>query len=158
MVPVSASGRGRAGSLVVTPTARAKGSKLTPWTSVEMTTAKKTMLKNSVLCGTWAITGKVASTTGTAPRRPAQPSTRRSTAEKRSNAVATNTATGRATKSSTSASAVPSSATSGRSLGNTSRPSTTNRLIWASQPSPSWKTVTVRFAGIGAEPSISPAR
>ena len=55
-----------------------------------MTTAKKTMLKNSRLCGTPLITGKVASTTGTAPRSPAHPRTSRSRALNRSKAVATN--------------------------------------------------------------------
>ena len=64
---------GSAGSAVVTPSAWASGSKVVPWTMVEMTTAKKTMLKYSRLLGTPLITGKVASTTGTAPRSPAQP-------------------------------------------------------------------------------------
>jgi hypothetical protein len=76
-VPVSASGRGRAGSLVVTPRRRAKGSKVVPWSSVEITTAKNTMLKKSVLSGMFSITGKMASTTGTAPRSPAHPSVTR---------------------------------------------------------------------------------
>ena len=56
------------------------------------------------------MTGNVASTTGTAPRSPAQPSTRRSVVRSGANAVATMTASGRATKTSTSAISVPSSA------------------------------------------------
>ena len=122
-----------------------------------MTTAKKTMLKNVRDSSTWSSTGKVASTTGTAPRSPAQPSTTRSAVVKRSKAVLMKTATGRATKTSTSASAVPLIATSPRSLGNTSSPSARNIEICATHASPWWNTVTVRLAGIRAEPSISPA-
>jgi len=55
----STSGRGSAGSEVVTPSLRASHSTVVPWTSVEMTTAKKkTTLKNRLLCGTRSITGK----------------------------------------------------------------------------------------------------
>ena len=42
-----------------------------PAATVETRTAKKTILKNCRLWGTCSMTGKVASTTGTAPRRPA---------------------------------------------------------------------------------------
>ena len=111
IVPVSASGRGNAGRLVVTPRRFASGSNVDPWTIVERSTAKNTMLKYSWLCGTPSSTGNVASTTGTAPRRPAHPRASRSPAVKRSNAVATATATGRATSISTSARTVPSNAT-----------------------------------------------
>jgi hypothetical protein len=52
-----------------------------PCSSVEITTAKKTMLKKSLSGSTPSITAKVASTTGTAPRNPAQPSTSRSAIE-----------------------------------------------------------------------------
>ena len=45
---------------------------------VDTSTAKKMMLKNWTLWATWSITGKVASTTGTAPLSPAHPSTARS--------------------------------------------------------------------------------
>ena len=122
-----------------------------------MTTAKKTMLKNVLDSSTWSSTGKVASTTGTAPRSPAQPSTTRSAVVKRSKAVLTKAATGRATNTSTSASAVPLIATSPSSLGNTSSPSARNIAICATQASPWWNTVTVRLAGMRAEPSTSPA-
>ena len=37
-----------AGSSVVRPKARASGSKVAPWISVEVSTTKKTMLKNEV--------------------------------------------------------------------------------------------------------------
>ena len=94
-MPVSTSGRGSAGSVVVTPSLRASHSTVVPWSSVEITTAKKTMLKNVRGCpARRSITGKVASTTGTAPRRPAQPSTTRSRRVKRSRAVATNADSG----------------------------------------------------------------
>ena len=109
----SIEGAGSAASLVVTPRRRANGSKVVPWSTVDTTTAKKTTSKNSTLPATRSMTAKVASTTGTAPRSPAHPSTRRSAPEKRVNgggherrrAGARRTAT-------TSASAVPLSATS----------------------------------------------
>ena len=72
IVPASASGRGRAGSLVVAPSARASGSNVVPWMIVESSTAKKTTSKSWVLPPTPAMTGKVARTTGTAPRSPAR--------------------------------------------------------------------------------------
>ena len=75
IAPASASGSGSAASVSVTPSQRASASNVAPCSSVETTTAKKTMLKNSTLFGTPSITGKVAKTTGSAPRRPAQPST-----------------------------------------------------------------------------------
>ena len=157
-MPVSIRGRGSAGSVVVTPSLRASHSTLVPCRIVDRTTAKKTMLKNSLLCSMFSITGKVASTTGTAPRRPAQPTTTRSPAVKRSNAVASAAVRGRAMKTSKSASAVPSSQTSSSLLGNTSSPRARNIAIWATQPRPWWKTVTVCLAGMRAEPSIRPAR
>ena len=43
------SGRGSAGSSLVTPSRRASGSKLAPWIRVEVTTTKKMMLKISAL-------------------------------------------------------------------------------------------------------------
>ena len=89
---------------------------------MDTTTAKKARLKNSRFRGTSAITAKVASTTGTPPRSPAQPSASRSRAVKSSKIVASAAATGRATTTTTSASTVPSKATSPRSLGNTSSP------------------------------------
>ena len=65
---------GAGGSSDVTPSQRATGSIVVPCSSVESSTAKKTMLKNVSTAGTSSITGKIASTTGTAPRSPAQPS------------------------------------------------------------------------------------
>ena len=119
-----------------------------PGAMVEMTTAKKTMLKYSRLLGTPLITGKVASTTGTAPRSPAQPRTSRSRALKRSKAVASAVASGRATKATTRAIRVPSTSTSPSWLGKTSKPRVRKSVIWATQARPSWKAVIVRLAGI----------
>ena len=107
----SISGAGSAASVVVTPSHLANGSNVVPWTIVETSTAKKMMLKNSWLCGTPSITGKIASTTGTAPRSPAHPSTARSGSVNPANAVATITATGRATTATISASVLPLTAT-----------------------------------------------
>ena len=107
--------------------------------------------------GTLSITGKVASTTGTAPRSPAQPSTTRSCQLKSSRAVATAAESGRATNTRISVSTVPSSHTSPRALGKTSRPSARNIVICATHASPSWNTVTVCFAGMRPDPSTRPA-
>ena len=129
-----------------------------PWSSVENSTAKKTMLKKSWSCWTSSITGNVASTTGTAPRRPAQPRNAFSRHSKPLPIVATSVATGRATKTTTSASSVPLPAISPSSDGNTSRPSVRNMPSCATQASPSWNAVTVRLAGRSADPSMSPHR
>ena len=126
---------------------RESGSIVAPWTSVDSTTAKNAMLKNSVLPGTPSITGNVASTIGTAPRIPAQPRIRRSPAVKCSNAVAANAASGRAIATATIARMVASNATLPRSLGNTSSPSVKNMASCATHDRPSWKPATVRLAG-----------
>ena len=77
---------GSSGSLVVTPSRRASASKVVPWSSVETNTAKNTMLRNSRPSRSRpALIGKIASTIGTAPRKPAQPSTTFSFTEKASN-------------------------------------------------------------------------
>ena len=158
IVPVSAIGRGSAGSSVVRPSAFASGSKVEPWSTVEITTTKKAMLKYVLLSGTPSITGNVASTTGTPPRSPAQPSAKRSAALKWSKAVATKAATGRARATSTRAITVPSTQTSSSWLGNTSRPRVRKSPICATHASPWWKTVIVLRAGIVALPSTRPAR
>ena len=76
--PDSSSRRGSAGSSVVSPSRFASGSKLAPWTRVEVTTTKKTIENSSWPPPTPATTGKVASQIGVAPRSPAQPSISRS--------------------------------------------------------------------------------
>ena len=116
------------------------------------------MLNSSRLPGTSASTGNVASTTGTAPRSPAQPSTSRSRLPKLANSVAGKTASGRATAAATSASTVPSTAMSSSWCGNTSRPRVRNIPTWATHARPWWNAVIVCWAGIAAEPSASPAR
>ena len=89
--------RGRAGSIgptssgasctggagEVRPSRRATRSSVVPCTIVETTTTKKTALKIVSLCGTSEESTNVASTIGTAPRRPAQPSSSRSRCVKR---------------------------------------------------------------------------
>ena len=116
------------------------------------------MLKNVSDCGTSSITGKIASTTGTAPRSPAQPRNAFSGMLKPLPSVLTSVASGRATNTTTSASSVPSHATSSRSAGKTSRPSVRNIVSCATHAMPSWNAVTVRLAGMLADPSASPAR
>jgi hypothetical protein len=63
------------------------------------------------------MTGNVASTTGTAPLKPAQPITRRSRASQGWKAVVATAASGRATNATTKAKAVTSRKTSPNSLG-----------------------------------------
>ena len=125
---------------------------------VESSTAKKTTSKSWVLPPTPAMTGKVARTTGTAPRSPAPESARRSLHVNRAGRVEMATATGREMNTSTSASTVPRTATSSSRLGKTSRPSETNIATCPTQASPWWKEVTVCWAGMPAVPSASPAR
>ena len=121
---------------MVAPSQRASGSNVVPWMSVESSTAKKTTSKSRVLPLTPSMTGKVARTMGTAPRRPAPDSTARSAHVKRIGRVATATAIGRETKTSTSASTVPRRATSSRRLGKTSSPSATNIATWPTHARP----------------------
>ena len=90
--PDSSSRRGSAGSSVVRPSRLASGSKLAPWTRVELTTTKKTIAKSCSPSPTPATTGKVASQIGVAPRSPAQPSIARSRRSSGEKAVATKAA------------------------------------------------------------------
>ena len=101
MRPDSSSRRGSAGSSVVSPSRLASGSKVAPWTRVELTTTKKTIAKSCSPLPTPATTGKVASQIGVAPRSPAQPSIARSRRSSGEKAVATKAAKGRATRIST---------------------------------------------------------
>ena len=156
--PTSSSASGSADSLVVTFSRAASASNVVPCTTVDTSTAKKTMLKNSTLPAMPAVIGNVASTTGTAPRRPAQPRTTRSATPKPIPSVDANTPSGRATTTTMTASTVPLSITSGRSDGNTSSPSARNMTTCASQPMPEWKVTMVRLAGICALPSARPTR
>ncbi len=143
---------------MVSPSRRASGSKVAPWTRVELTTTKKTIANSSSPLRMPATTGKVASQIGVAPRSPAQPSSSRSRMRKGESAVAAKVASGRATRISTAESASPLTATSPRALGKTSSPSRMKSEICEIQPSPSWKVVSVRLAGIGAVPSASAVR
>jgi hypothetical protein len=110
----------------------------------ETTTTKKTALKIVFALSTCEESTKVASTIGTAPRSPAQPSRRRSRALKSLSAVDTQTATGRTTKTRSSASARPEPATSVSWRGNTRRPSTMNSVTCARNAMPSWKPTSCR--------------
>ena len=82
-------------------------SSVVPWRIAETTTTKKTALKIVFAVSTSDESTNVASTIGTAPRRPAHPSRSRSRAVKSLNAVDTHTATGRMTSMSSSARASP---------------------------------------------------
>jgi hypothetical protein len=129
MIPVSISGAESAGSVEVTPSRRASGSNVAPWIRVEVTTTKKMTLKITAPSSTPAITGKVASQIGIAPRSPAQPSIRRSRMLNGASALAITAARGRATKISAAESSRPSAATSPRPLGKTSSPSSAKSEI-----------------------------
>ena len=149
---------GRAGSSVVRRRRRASGSNVAPWTSVEVRTTKKTMLKMRSADATSATTGNVASQIGVAPRSPAQPIISRSRMSKRVDRVERTAATGRATRISAADSARPLSATSGSSLGKTSRPRMKKRPICATQLTPWWKATIVRRPGMPPVPSHSAVR
>ncbi len=150
--PDSSRRRGRAGSSVVSPSRRASGSKLAPWTRVEVTTTKKTIEKSSCPAPTPATTGKVASQIGVAPRSPAQPSIA-ARAARRGKGGRGEGGERAGDQDQTAESASPSSATSSSVLGKTSSPSRMKRPIWATQPTPSWKATIVRRAGMLPEPS-----
>jgi hypothetical protein len=72
IVPTSITGGGTASARLVSRSQLASGLIVAPWISAEVITTKKTRLKNSSAFGTPSITGKVAKTTGRAPRSPAQ--------------------------------------------------------------------------------------
>ena len=130
------------------PGARASGSNVAPCSSVEVSTTKKTMLKNRSALGIPSITGKVASTTGNAPRRPAQLTrATREPGSARSAWPATRPRGAPRTSARRSGSA-RRTATSPNSLGKTSRPRVRNSAIWLTQARPSWKSSTVRLPGI----------
>jgi hypothetical protein len=149
-------GVGIAASFVVTPSFADSHSNVVPCRSVDASTAKKTTSKNSSAPSTPAITGNVASTTGTAPRSPAHPSAIRSGTEKPRPMVPANAAIGRATNTSSSASRIPSSHTAPKSDGKTSSPRTRNMPSCATHARPSWKVVIVRRAGVDELPITRP--
>ena len=82
-------------------------SSVVPCTSAETTTTKKTALKIVSRAETCDESTKVPRTIGTAPRRPAQPSSARSRLVKSLNAVEAQTAAGRTTKVSAAATRSP---------------------------------------------------
>ena len=113
----------------------ASGSKVAPWSERRDHTAKKTMLKNSTLCGHAADhrEGGQHHRHGAAQARPAEDDALgRESARRRWPAPS---ASGRATTTSTRASTVPSTSTSPSWLGNTSRPSVRNSAICATHAS-----------------------
>ena len=99
-----------------------------------------------------ATIGKVASTIGTAPRRPAHDRKTCSRQGTRNPARETTTDSGRATSSRTSPMTIAGTNSAPRSLGSTSRPSRTNRPICASQAEPFGERPggrAVRQSGVG---------
>ena len=124
---------------------------------VESRTAKKTMLKRSMLSGTPSMIGKVARTTGTAPRSPAQPSTTRSEAEAEGGGR-DERRKGRATNSTTSASTVPSIAKSASSAREDEQPEREEHRQLGHPGRPWWNDMIVCCAGMRATPSVRPAR
>ena len=156
--PTSSSASGSADSVVVTPSRAASPSNVVPCRTVETSTAKKTMLKNSTLPSTPADHRERRQHHGdrAAQARPAEHDALR---EPEAHAERRHEHAERPRdEHDDERSTVPSSATSPSSDGNTSSPSTRNMTTWASQPMPSWKVTIVRLAGICADPSASPAR
>ena len=147
--PDSSRRRGSAGSSVVSPSRFASGSKLAPWIRVEVTTTKKTIENSSLPAPTPATTGKVASQIGVAPRRPG-PAEHRLLAQVERREDRRDEGGQRPGDRGSAPPRAPGPRPRRRRawLGKTSRPSRTKRPIWATQPTPSWKATTVRFAGM----------
>ena len=99
----------------------------------------------------------VASTTGTAPRSPAQDRKSCSRRFTRNGSAEIATDNGRASSSSASPVITAGSTAASSRLGDTSRPSSTNRPIWASQASPSAKPRMACRCGSLELPSSTPA-
>ena len=137
---------------------RATGSIVVPCSTVESSTTKNVTLKNVSASAMSADTANVANTIGTAPRRPAQPSTSFSPVVNPWRTVTSSAASGRAKTAVTSAIAVPSSAMSPRSPAFTSSPSSRNSPSCATHARPSWKVMIVRRAGDEALPRTRPVR
>ena len=133
-------------------------SSVVPCTRAETRTTKKTALKIVSPWSTCSERTKVPRTMGTAPRRPAQPRNVRSLAVKSLNAVEANTASGRTTTTRSSARTKPDTITSGRSLGNTSSPSTTNIVTCARNASASWNATRWPRCREGVLPTARPTR
>ena len=92
-----------------------------------------------------ATSGNVARTIGTAPRRPAQPTSVCSRSENRERSRDAYTATGRATSVRNTVVSTATPSTGRIRLGNTSSPSVTNMAICPSQARPSWKRARLRL-------------
>ena len=105
---------------------------------------KKTASKIVFRFGTSDDSAKVASTIGTAPRSPAQPSSSRSRLVNLLKAVDAQTAAGLIASMSRNASATAGTATSSSRLGKTSRPRTMKSATWARNARPSWKATSWR--------------
>ena len=97
-----------------------------PCNSSEASTTTKATLKIIRASGKLAIKGKIASTIGTAPRRPTQETYAISVGVKRKGARHKPTASGRATNISTAATPSAGQANPAISEGVTSKPSNTN--------------------------------
>ncbi len=105
-----------------------------------------------------ATIGNVVSTMGTAPRRPAQEMNACSRQGIGKGSRQSRTETGRATSSRTDPTTSAGMIAEGSSLGSTSRPSMTNRPIWASHPTPSAKERVAARCGSWELPSTRPDR
>ena len=117
------------------PSRRATQGRVGAWTRVKMMTRTKTRLKMRAALAVPSVAGTVASTIGTAPRRPAQDRKAWSRSGIRNGVSETSTDSGRATSSRTSPMRRAGPICSGSSVGEASRPSMMNSPIWAIEPS-----------------------
>jgi len=113
----------------VTFSRRAAQGSVGPCARVLITTMMNTMSNSRVAPGTWAFMGIVASTTGTAPRSPAQDKKACGRQGTRNGSVAAITAAGRATSTSTDPTMMAGMIWAGSRTGEASSPSITNRPI-----------------------------
>jgi hypothetical protein len=139
----------------ITPSRLATHGSVGPCISVNTPATMKTTSNSAAECGTWALTGMVASTIGTAPRRPAQDRNARSRPGSRNGSVAASTAAGRARNTRTRPTAMAGRIWAGSRAGEASKPSMTNSPIWASQPIPSAKPRVAGPCGSRALPSTT---
>ena len=140
------------------PRRRATVATVVPWRATETRTTKKTTLSTKRPPGTPSVIGKVASTMGTAPRRPAQVMMASSARGRRKGRRHTRTATGRATRISAAATTMPWTATSASSEGKISSPRTRNRPTSATVARLRWNAIRLsRWRGVRSA-STRPAR
>ena len=137
---------------------RATHGRVGAWTRVKTTTRTKTSSNIHVVPAAPAVTGTVASTTGTAPRSPAHERNAWVRHGIRNGVHETTTDSGRASSSRAAPMTRAGTSWSANPLGDASSPSSTNSPICASHPSAEAKPVTAGRCGSRRLPRTRAAR